>query len=85
MLTVMYRAPNGTENLFEAVKVYRDPPEGQESIPPLGHITAVLPDTDPGQPGYEVRLDISEPFGAVFVMNRYGSTVQKYIGSRPTC
>jgi len=81
MLTVLHRGPDGTERLFEASSVSRFPPEGEQSIPPLGEIRAsgVVGDS----PGDTITLDISQPFGAVFVMNRFGATVARYTDASP--
>ena len=77
MLTVLHRESDGTENYFEAERVYRLPPDGEESVPPLGKIFALGVDTD-SSPNNKIELHIDQPFGAVFVMNRYGATVARY-------
>lgn len=75
MLTVLHRGPDGSERIFEAESVTRYPPEGEQSVPPMGKIvgTGVA-----GFPDETVTLAVIEPFGAVFVMNRYGQTVARY-------
>lgn len=78
MLTVMHRGPDGTERIFEAESVSRFPPEGEKSVPATGKVWAAGV-TLGSVPGDALELDISEPFGAVFVMNRFGSTVARYV------
>lgn len=78
MLTVLHRGPDGSERIMEAETVTRFPPEGQQSVPPLGKVRATGVNID-GVPGHVIELDISEPFGAVFVMNRFGATVAQYM------
>ena len=76
MLTVLHRGPDGSERIFEAESVTRYPPEGEQSVPPLGVVRAhgIV-----GQgPSDCIELDIAAPFGAVFVMNRFGQTVARY-------
>jgi len=75
MLTVLHRGPDGSERIFEAESVTRYPPEGEQSVPATGEIVAhgVI-----GQPSETMTLGIFEPFGAVFVMNRFGQTVARY-------
>jgi len=77
MITVLHRGPDGSERIFEAESVTRFTPEGEQSIPPLGRIVASGVHFD-DMPGSSITLDISEPFGAVFVMNRHGSTIAKW-------
>lgn len=76
MLTVLHRGPDGSEHTFEARSVIRSNKDGVECVPAGGEIRAHgvegLSDT--------MTLDISGPFGAVFVMNRHGTTVARYIG-----
>lgn len=76
MLTVLHRGPDGSERLFEARSVTRFAPEGEQSVPATGIIRAC------GIEGEDVsvciELDIVQPFGAVFVMNRFGATVARY-------
>ena len=75
MLTVLHRGPDGSERIFEAESVTRYPPEGEQSVPPLGIVRASgVPDTPDGT----AELGIIAPFGAVFVMNRFGQTVARY-------
>jgi hypothetical protein len=78
MLTVLHRGPDGSERTFEAEFVARYAKEGEQSVPPLGEIraTGVQSSTIPGD---SITLDIGEPFGAVFVMNRHGATVARYM------
>jgi hypothetical protein len=78
MFTVLHRGADGTEKLYEAETVTRFPPECEESIPALGEIRlgGVKIDEIPGQ---TVTLAIKKPFGAVFVMNRFGATVARHL------
>lgn len=76
MLTVMHRGPDGSERIFEADFVTRFPKEGEETCPPMGKI-AVTGCTHDGPSDFELALE--KPFGAVFVMNRYGQTVARYM------
>jgi len=80
MFTVLHRAPDGAEKLYEAETVTRFPPRGEASIPPLGEIRlggVILDDV----PGSEITLVLEPPFGAVFVMNRFGATVARHMAS----
>jgi len=77
MFTVLHRGPDGSEKYYEAHAVTRFPEEGSLSCPPLGVIRLIgvnLPDI----PGETIDLAVEEPLGAVFVMNRFGTTVAKY-------
>jgi len=78
MFTVLHRGPDGTEKLYEAETVTRFPPEGEASIPALGEIRlgGVKIDEVPGE---TVTLALEKPFGAVFVMNRFGATVARHL------
>lgn len=78
MLTVLHRGPDGSERYFEAETVTRFAPEGEESVPALGKIRASGVRLDE-VPGTVIELALEKPFGAVFVMNRYGATVAKYL------
>jgi len=71
MLTVLHRKSDGSERVFEAESVTNSAPPGLYEI----RATGVLMDDVPGNC---VTLDISKPFGAVFVMNRFGATVARY-------
>ena len=77
MLTVLHRKPDGSERIFEAESVTRFPPEGEESIPAMGKVVALLADGG-DSPSSCAELSIAQPFGAVFVMNRFGVTVASY-------
>jgi len=77
MLTVMHRGPDGSERIFEAESVTRYPPHGEQSVPPTGEVVAGGVQMD-GIPAPSITMDISPPFGAVFVMNRFGATVASY-------
>lgn len=78
MLTVLHRGPDGSERTFEAESVARFNREGEESVPPLGEIRATGVTLD-SVPDNSITLDVSAPFGAVFVMNRHGATVARYM------
>lgn len=78
MLTVLHRAPDGSERYFEARTVRRVNPDGVECIPATGEIKA-YGDFLGGGSEIEQILDISEPFGAVFVMNRHGATIARFV------
>lgn len=78
MLTVLHRAPDGSERYFEARTVRRVNPDGVECIPASGTIKA-YGDFFGSDIDAEQILDISGPFGAVFVMNRHGATVARYV------
>ena len=80
MITVMHRGPDGSERIFEAESVTRFAPEGEQSIPALGRVVASGVRLD-DVPGTSIGLDISAPFGAVFVMNRHGATIAKWLCS----
>lgn len=77
MLTVLHRGPDGSERTFEAYQVTRFQPEGEVCCPARGEVRAILAESD--LPGEATTLDISGPFGAVFVMNRHGATVARYM------
>lgn len=77
MLTVLHRGPDGSERTFEAESVARFNRDGEECVPAIGEVRATGVMLD-GVPGETITLDISQPFGAVFVMNRHGSTVARY-------
>lgn len=81
MLTILHRGPDGSERVMEAETITRYPPEGEQSIPPLGRVVVSGVRID-DVPGHAIDLDISAPFGAVFVMNRHGATVAQYIDHR---
>lgn len=80
MFTVLYREANGTERLYEAQTVSRfQTGPDEQSIPAQGmvQLTGVEPSGD--NPTDIVVLDLQKPFGAVFVMNRFGTTVARYL------
>ena len=77
MLTVLHRGPDGSERTFEAESVSRFNRDSEECVPAMGEIRASGVTLD-GVPGEAITLDISRPFGAVFVMNRFGATVARY-------
>ncbi len=76
MLTVLHRRPDGTEHVFEAESVTRATINGEMSCPPGGEIVAHGVEGDTPR---QITLSISEPFGAVFVMNRHGATIARYM------
>lgn len=78
MFTVLHRGPDGSETLYEAETVTRFPPEGEESIPPLGKIALSGVRLD-NCPDTSITLALEKPFGAVFVMNRFGATVARHM------
>lgn len=80
MLTVLHRGPDGSERIFEAESVTRFPPEGEESTPALGKVVALISDGGDSPSGCR-ELCVAQPFGAVFVMNRFGVTVASYRGA----
>lgn len=82
MFTVLHRGPDGSEKLYEAETVTRFPPEGEQSIPPLGEIRLGGVKCDE-IPGNTITLALEPPFGAVFVMNRFGATVARHLASPP--
>lgn len=77
MLTVLHRKADGSEEIFEAVSVSRQQKgEGLEQIPALGKF--VIKGAY-GDENNEPVFEIASPFGAIFVMNRYGATVARYL------
>lgn len=78
MFTVLHRGPDGSERYYEAANITRFTEDGVESVPPLGRIV-LSGVADSGNPSDCVELLIEAPFGAVFVMNRFGATIAKYM------
>lgn len=78
MFTVLHRGPDGSEKYYECESVTRFTAEGEQTVPPLGVIRLTNTHGFPGTPGEHIDLAIEEPFGAVFVMNRFGTTIAKY-------
>lgn len=78
MLTILHRQANGAEAIFSARRIERLQPKGEECIPAIGNRFKVYTDDD-DMNEFEIRLE--NPFGAVFVMNKNGSTVARYLAS----
>ena len=76
MLTILHRQPNGSEVVFSANQIQRMQPEGEETCPAIGKTFRVWRE-DMG--GVQCEITIEKPFGAVFVMNKHGSTVARYL------
>jgi hypothetical protein len=76
MLTILHRQPNGAETIFQAKRIERLQPSGEQCVPAIGNRFRVWLDE-----GDEVigEITIEQPFGAVFVMNKNGSTVARYL------
>jgi hypothetical protein len=81
MLTVLWRKPDGAEMLFSAERIERTQPEGEQCCPAIGKWFKVW--TEPGDLPGPFEINIEAPFGAVFVMNKYGATVARYMASPP--
>lgn len=84
MITVLHRRGNGSEELFEAHSVERFANEGDEPHKLTGPIFANgVSRYGPGADG-TIELEVSDPHGAVFIMNRQGSTIAKWLCPRLT-
>lgn len=73
MLTILHRQPNGAEALFQATRIERLQPDGEQCVPAIGNRFRVWNDD------IAAEITIEQPFGAVFVMNKNGSTVARYL------
>ena len=82
MLTILHRQPDGGEVIFPANRIECIQPEGQECVPAIGHRFRVWSDDSILGPGADFEITIEAPFGAIFVMNRHGSTVAHYLAER---
>jgi hypothetical protein len=80
MLTVLWRKPDGGEQIFAAETIHRLQPEGEQCVPARGKFLAHGV-TCSGVPADYFEFDIEGPFGAVFVMNATGQTVARYMAS----
>lgn len=80
MLTILWRKPDGSEQLFEAETLHRQQPPGEQCVPAYGKFLAHGV-TLGGIPADYFEFDIEGPFGAVFVMNADGKTVAKYMAN----
>lgn len=84
MFTILHRASDGSETLYEAESVYRMKRADEDaSIPPIGDI--VLQGVSLGDvPASTLTIPCGAPRSnhgfdpQVFVMNRFGATVARY-------
>ena len=92
MLTILWRKPCGSEQIFEAETLHRLQIDGEEFVPAQGDFLAHGV-TQAGAPSDYFQFGIAAPFGAVFVMNEKGRTVASYFArpgterqrAEPTC
>lgn len=78
MLTILWRKPDGSEQIFAAETIHRLQPEGEQCVPARGKFLAHGVTLN-GAPTDYMEFDIQGPFGAVFVMNEAGQTVARYM------
>ncbi len=76
MLSVLWRKPDGSEEIFTAESVERLSGD-MAQVPACGAFIAKGVDNSQ-IPGDEMQFTIEEPFGAVFVMNESGRTIARY-------
>ena len=81
MLTILHRQPDGGEVLFPANRIECLQPDGEQCVPAIGHRFKIWSDDTIMGPGGEFEISIEGPFGAVFVMNKHGSTVARYLAT----
>ncbi len=81
MLTVLWRKADGAERIFPAHQIERLQAKGEQCVPAKGDRFKIWSD-DGELPGpFEITLEA--PFGALFVMNRDGQTVARYLVEGP--
>jgi hypothetical protein len=78
MLTILFRHPDGSEEIFAASSLTRANDSEEAYIPVQGEFIARGVTID-GRPDETRRFSIQSPFGAVFVMNEAGNTVARYL------
>jgi hypothetical protein len=85
MLTILHRQPDGGEVLFPAHRIECLQPDGEQCVPAIGNRFIVWGEDCPDRPGGPFEITIEAPFGAVFVMNKHGSTVARYLARQLGC